>query len=619
MAFKPHTIRTRSMRAACPRLLVACATTVALALAGAAPASAEGPWWRIGTEVVPTYLPPGGEGQIIVAVSNLGDGTVDGSKAPVTIADKLPAGLTATSMTGNQMKCSLPTLQCTYTGVLDPYQRVAVTIKVKVEEPPGTVTSLPDEMSVEGGGAQRTVSVQDVTINGAPTPFGIQAQGYELAPSNEDGTPASQAGSHPFQLTTTLVLNQANQPTGRQPVTLPKDLGFDLPAGLVGNPNAAAQCPMTVFYATAGETGVDLCPPTSVLGVATVTANEPLINHVFTATVPLFNLVPPQGEPARFGFEVLGKVFLVVDTSVRTGGDYSVAASVKDATQVAGLLSSQVTLWGVPGDPRHNQSRGWECIDGGAFQSEINKPCPASSDEPQEPFLMLPTSCPANPASERFTSSMEADSWAQPGSFQAAEYSWLTGSGEPLGLEGCSKLPFTPSIGVAPDVHNGSTPTGLSVNVHVPQTTTLEAEGLAEADVRDTTVTFPEGVQVSPSAANGLEACSQGEVGYMGLNGQTQTQEFTSGKPSCPDSAKVGVVHIRTPLLSHELEGAMYLATPAPNGEGGKNPFGSLVAFYLVAEDPVSGVLVKLAGEGKLDPTTGQITTIVQEYAAAAF
>jgi hypothetical protein len=207
------------------------------------------------------------------------------------------------------------------------------------------------------------------------------------------------------------------------------------------------------------------------------------------------------------------------------------------------------------------------------------------------------------------TSSTEADSWAVPGSFLTSEYAWMTDSGERLGFAGCSQLPFTPEVAVTPEEHVASTPTGLTVEVKVPQKTTLEAGQLAEADVRDTTVTLPRGVELSPSAANGLQACSEAQIGYVGFNASTQTQEFDTAKPTCPDASKLGIVHIRTPLLSHELEGEAYLASPAPNGEGARNPFNSLVALYIVAEDPVSGVLVKLAGEGRLNEETLEVGT----------
>ena len=176
-------------------------------------------------------------------------------------------------------------------------------------------------------------------------------------------------------------------------------------------------------------------------------------------------------------------------------------------------------------------------------------------------------------------------------------------------MTGCDALPFTPQIDVSPQEHTASTPTGLNVEVKVPQTTTLEANALAEADVRETTVTLPAGMQLSPGAANGLQACSEQQIGYMGMNEKTQAQEFTATKPSCPEASKVGLVDIKTPLLPHELKGAVYLATPAPNAEAGKNPFGSLLSLYLVAEDPVSGVLVKLAGKGELNENTLRVAT----------
>jgi hypothetical protein len=596
-----------------PRRLIAGAIAViALLAVSATPAFAAGaPSWRINDEVAPTNLPPGGEGTIIVAASNLGDAPVEAVKAPVTITDRLPAGLKATAISGqlkngSELKCSAaepptPPLSCTFAGTLFPYERIAITIRVKDDQPLGTVTSLPNEVTVEGGGAITVGRTLPVIIYEQPTLFGLQD--YEVSLLNADNTPAAQAGAQPFQLTTALVINQ---PAARLPVALPKDLSFNLPPGLIGNPTAVAQCDEADFAALVLET--NLCPASSVIGVATVVANEPLV-HVVTKTVPVFNLVPAQGEPARFGFEVIGKIPIVIDTAVRSGRDYSVVATVRNATQVAGLLSSQVTLWGVPGDPRHNNSRGWECVAGGAFDSEIHKTCPATSQEPATPFLRNPTSCEANPAAEPVLSKVEADSWAEPGKYVSSESTWTGASGEALGFQGCEALPFTPQIAVSPEEHKAATPTGLTVAVKVPQQALSEPEKLAQADVRNSTVTLPQGVELSPSAANGLQACSEEQVGYQGLDQATGMQQFSTAKAGCPDASKVGVVHIRTPLLSHELEGSVYLASPAPNGESGRNPFGSLIALYLVAEDPVSGVLVKLAGEGHVDEGTLRVST----------
>jgi hypothetical protein len=443
---------------------------------------------------------------------------------------------------------------------------------------------------------------------GTPTTFGVAS--FEITPVNQDGTPANHAGAHPFAITTSLSLNQTEE---HYPVELPKDVIVHLPPGLVGDPNAVTQCTMANFFAFVFET--DLCPPSSVVGVVTVTAHEPLIG-VFTKTVPVFNLAPAQGEPARFGFEVLGLVPIVIDTAVRNGRDYGVDVTVNDATETAGLLRSKVTLWGAPGDPSHDSERGWECVAEGYYYNlhEVHTPCPVTSDLPQTAFLTLPTSCQADPSTEPVVSLIEMDSWANPGTFVGAEYTWMNEESQRLGFAGCDELPFneapfSPSIDVTPEQHAASTPTGLSVDVKVPQQSTLEANKLAEADVRDTTVTLPRGVQLSPSAANGLEGCSEQQVGFEAINPTTQTQEFDTVAVSCPHGSKVGTVHIKTPLLANELKGAVYLASPAPNGEEGKNPFDSLVALYLVAEDPVSGVLVKLGGEGQIDESTRQIAT----------
>jgi hypothetical protein len=124
----------------------------------------------------------------------------------------------------------------------------------------------------------------------------------------------------------------------------------------------------------------------------------------------------------------------------------------------------------------------------------------------------------------------------------------------------------------------------------------LSPTGLAESNVRDTTVALPTGVALNPAAADGLMACSEAQVALS-------VDVF----PSCPEASKVGAVEIKTPLLPNALTGAAYLAAQDAN------PFGSLVALYIVAQDPVSGTLVKVAGEVKPDPVTGQLVSTFKD------
>ncbi len=603
----------RSLRRRALVLLPALAALALAALSQATPVLAAGPLtptWQIGVEVAPTNLPPQHEGNIIVAATNLGSETANGASAPIVIADKLPPGLNATAISsGNDTTCSTATVQCTFKGTVYPYERTSMTIRVKVAEPEGTSVTLTNEATVEGGGALEDASAkQPMIVTGAPTQFGVQNAGYQLEPLSQAGTAETTAGAHPFQLTTTFIMNQTGSTQGRQPAAPPRNLTFRLPEGLVGDASATEQCPMIDFFAHAPVSEVDQCPPDSAVGVATVTIDEPETVHVTTLTVPVFNLVAGQDEPARFGFEALGLVPVVIDTSVSPEGGYRVLATVRNATELAGFLSSEVTLWGVPGDPLHNASRGWECVQGGVHfeKGEVSTPCPAATSLPQTPFLTLPTACAANPAGEPVASSVEAESWATPGYVQPPPFVWSGPLGEALGFTGCSELAFEPSIGVSTQTHAGAAPASVTVSVHVPSGGLVEAHGRAQSAVRNTTVTLPEGVVLNPSAANGLQACSEQQVGFEGLD-SSGGQLFSGAKAACPQASKLGSVHIRTPLLPHELEGALYLATPAPNGEGGQNPFNDLIAEYLVAEG--SGVLVKLAGSGHLNPDTGQLET----------
>jgi hypothetical protein len=440
--------------------------------------------------------------EVVVMASNLGDETT--GPTPVTITDKLPPGLKAVAIEGvageklpgdgnrGPVECSFRSLSCTFTGTLPPYDLIEVLVSVVVE--PGANAEEANEASISGGGASSATVRRALSLGSGATPFGVQ--NYELTPEEEGGAPDTQAGSHPFQLTTTLTLNQT---ADGKPIALPKDLRFKLPPGLIGNPSPFPQCTIAQFLTKNGLG--DECAPRTALGVAMVNVNATPFLYVNTFTVPLFNLEPAVGEPARFGFFVRDTP-VILDTSVRTGGDYGVTVSVDNITQTAAFLGSQVTFWGVPGDPRHDAMRGWGCL--AIARGEAGTPgyppptCnPLEQDDPP-PFLSLPTSCTGP-----LQTSVEADSWVQPG--DSPPYP----SSEPLpSLDGCNRLQFSPTISVAPGGQAASTPTGLTVGVHVPQDVSLDAGALAEGDVKDTTVTLPTGVQLSPSAGDGLQACS---------------------------------------------------------------------------------------------------------------
>ena len=417
-----------------------------------------------------------------------------------------------------------------------------------------------------------------MNVSSAPTAFGVEE--YEMQPEEVGGAPDTQAGSHPFQLTTTLMLDQ----TGEKPFqpAQPKDLNFKLPPGLVGNPTPFPQCSEAQFSHLT-STDFNECPADTAIGVAMATVDEKELFGEQSFPVPLFNLVPAPGEPARFGFEIL-KNPVVLDTSVRTGGDYGITVSANNITELTAFLASRVTFWGVPGDPAHNQSRGWACL----FKEPSCAPTPGGATPP---LLTLPTSC-----SGPLQTTMEGDSWADPGSFLSRSYTFQNNAGQPFELDGCNRLSFEPSITVAPDGQAGSTPTGLSVGVHLPQEEILTPNGLAQSDVKDTTVTLPAGVQISPSSADGLQSCSLGEIGLE-----------TALAPACPDASKVGTVELKSPLLAEALEGSVYLA--AQNA----NPFGSLVAMYIYVEAPKAGIVIKFAGEVALNEQTGQIVSTFED------
>jgi hypothetical protein len=633
-----------------------CPVVLGLALAGAAaPTAQAAPVWRLSSRPAPTNLAPGAKGLIIATAEDLGDAGVNGKSDHVTISDTLPDGLAITgglaavlARRTNEIRgaaeeavfwsCALEgprTVTCTTTLEIPAYEGLELQIPVEVTDPPGTLATPDNEVSVSGGEAAEehggpvpgAMLTRPVQISSAPVALGVEEGGYTLTPEEDGGSADTSAGSHPFQLTATVDFNQTLEATaaGPQPAApaLAKDLSFQLPPGLLGAVAAVEQC-SEVDFSALGADNANLCPAGSAIGIADVAINIPKPYGYKHFAVPLFNLAPTPGEPARFGFEI-EKVPVVLDTSVRTGGDYGVTVGIRNASEAGQILGSQVVFWGVPGDPRHDSSRGWQCLLGGYF-TNFSQKCEPPAERSETAFLTLPTSCAG-----QLDTLMEGDSWEdEPLPLTSGALS--NQLEHPIAaLEGCGAVPFNPSLSnqaLEPPEQGQpqstttttDTPSGLAVQVKLPQQTTLQPGFTGEADVKRASVTLPAGTLVSPSAANGLQACSEQQIGYEGQGaedpyapGTTEPLRFSLAPASCPQASQIGTVRIKTPLLSEELSGNVYLAAQE------QNPFGSLLALYIVAENARLGLRVKLAGEAHADAQTGQLTTTFDETPQVPF
>jgi hypothetical protein len=578
-------------------------------------ASAQEPWWEVATGSRPSVITPGSEAEVVVTVQDLGDANVDGANSPVRVVDSLPAGLKAVGIVGLApeigllnaegsttpipLACSLVTLTCTFNGALASYNHIEIRIKVIVES--NVSASEENHVSVTGGGAPPASVSRPVGV-GESTPFGIED--FRTRFEEEGGAPDARAGSHPFQFTTTVAINQDSEPEPlgakprATPAALAKDVDTKLPVGFVGNPTFIPTCTVNQFLKTIGGGNQDECAPQTAIGVVSVTVDEPYVLGQITLTVPLFNLEPYFGEPARFGFYIPGfaeePIFLDTVLRDKPGEDDGINVDATNITQTAGLISARVTVWGTPGDPRHDNSRGWACLEQSNGQTEkidgTPLQCTPTSTEGTKPtpFLVLPTSCSIAP-----TSSVEVDSWVEHGQFKASPLN------EPMDTLGaCNQVPFTPTIEAKPTTQRASAPTGLDFNLDFNNEGLLNPEGLSQSELKDTVVALPEGLTINPSAGVGLGGCSEAQY-------ESETVDSAPGM-GCPDDSKLGTVEIETQLLTQKIHGAIYIAQPYAN------PSHSLVALYVVAKNPETGVLIRLVGKVEPNPVTGQLTTVFE-------
>jgi hypothetical protein len=551
-----------------------------------------------------TVLSEGGSGRLVVTITNLGDAPVDATTTPVTIVDELPEGVVAGGAEGvagaqgtaGSVECTIEAddlVSCAFEGVLPPFEAIEVEVGASVTGEP-SAPGAPGKISISGGDGPTDSASQEIEISAQDVSFGIER--FSARAEEEGGLAARHAGSHPFQLTTTIQPNAGRLIPGathkdavvEQPA-IPRNLRFPLPAGLVGNATAVPRCDMVTFLDPASLR--NLCPDDSVIGVASVTAVEEVTLGFVRLAVPLFNLPPGPGEPARLGFMVAG-VPVVINTDVDPDNQYQIIAKVSNAPQSAEFISSTVTIWGVPGDPRHDNARGWNCV----YFTHAGDPCTRPSNLQENAFLRQPVSC-ATP----FNFSAEIEPWNVPFGSVVDRAESVAES-----MIACNQVPFDPEIASSPTSKSSDSASGLEFQLDMPNEGLLSSKAkAAEGQAKKVEVTLPEGMTVNPSQAEGLAACSPADY----------AREAASSLPGqgCPEASKLGSVQVSTPLLEEEAKGAVYVAKPYDN------PFDSLLALYMVAKIPERGILIKQAGRVELDPKTGQIVTTFDDLPQIPF
>jgi uncharacterized repeat protein (TIGR01451 family) len=521
-----------------------------------------------------------------VTVTNRGSvATREG--APITITDVLPAGLTvqqisllysgdpASGFDHGEEDCSMVSVRCEFPEALGPDETLRMTVRVTVN--PGAAGSLTDTASVSGGGVtQASTSVQNTNGALAP-PFGVNA--FDLTPFASDGTTDSQAGGHPYELGTTVSLNNVLR-VG--PEAEPRDTSVhdvrdvivDLPLGLVGSALSAPTCTLMQLSTSLPDEGAlsghnpHGCP-----------ATDTRVGHILTepdrsngqVNSQIFNVTPERGTAAELGFaDITGGTHVLHVGVAPTPGGYVLRTTTSEVPQVA-LDEAIVNFFGNPAARDHSTN------------------IPVAQ-------LTNPSNCSGGP----LVAAIHVDSWQNPGRRNPdgtpdfSDPNWASATTTLPPVTGCNQLQFTASIGAQPETTQADTPTGFQFELKVPQNE--DPSALATPPLRKAVVTLPVGMNVNPSAAGGLAACSPAQIALG-----------SSSQPSCPAASKIGAVEVETPALAGILQGSVYLATQ------NENPFHALLAGYIVVDDPTTGVLVKIPGRFEPDLVTGQITATFDE------
>ncbi len=538
-----------------------------------------------------TYNTEEAPNSYLITVTNTGSEPTVG---PFKIKDELPPGLTVTSLLGEldvnegaeyQASCNTEAVECTYEYTLPPGERMYMVVGVAVAS--GDKGPFTNAAIVSGGGSP-SASVSLTTTAGTAAesedaPFGLAAVGAEADGLN--GQNDSQAGDHPYESSVSFSMNTyANelQTNGLGYLTSGgplKDVVVQTPPGITGDPTAVEQCPQYLVASFA-------CPPSSQIGWARLTIiTRGFRSFLLGAATPVFNVIPSPGYSAEFVSYFTGlHLFIPLYASVTPESNYSVRLLTPDIPGIGSPTDVSFTFFGTPlTDPTPYDEYKYS-VKGG----------------PPTAFLDDPVNCSAGTQ----MATVSVDSWQHPGPFlpdgqpELNGPGWVTKSATMFpSLTGCELLQFNPTLTVTPETTRADEPSGTTVDIHVPQEP-QQLPALVTPEFRETTVTLPSGVSLSPAAGDGLQGCTNAQIDLS-----------VEGEGTCPNGSQIGTVTVTTPLLHEELRGGVFLGTPNCNPCSAADASdGNMFRVFLQIAG--AGAVIKLEGKLHANPTTGQLTTI---------
>jgi hypothetical protein len=363
---------------------------------------------------------------------------------------------------------------------------------------------------------------------------------------------------------------------------IPEETVTELPPGPIFAIGEVQPCTHAQFLNTVSESAGG-CPVESQVGVASVVFGGALSNR----TYPLYKLVAAPGHLATLGFpyELLSQsVGVRVNADLRSGDGYGLTLSSSQIGLNKFVPGPFLTIWGVPAAPAHDSERwnpeaqGWGDSLGG----------------PQVPLVANATDCNAGTqeARERLRYWSVPERWLPE---DPEDPSFRSFAPAP---DGCDRLEFAPQGEVSPDEGRGGAPAGIDLRLELPRAS--QPGLLATPPLEGAVLTLPEGMSVNPAAADGLAGCTPEQVGLESDAGdRSAPPHFSPTKADCPAAAAVGEGTVDTPLVDTPLTGKIYAATPY------RNPFGSLLALYVVLPGP--GFTAKLAVEVEAEPGSGRL------------